>query len=92
MAISRADVEIQLDRFKKIGPHFNMELDERKGRYVHILRNGKIIGCFKRIDGVIMFEFHNSHRKGREKVPVDRLTDEEIKDVIDNTPRKKLRS
>jgi len=86
MPLSRNDVETQLDRFKNIAPNFNMELDERSGGYVHILRNGKIIGCFQRIKGIIKFEFHNSHSDGKKRVPVSELTDEEIKDAIDNTP------
>jgi len=79
MSLSISDVNPQLDRFKKLAPGFEIKFgDIKEDRYVHILRDGKIIGCFARKDGIIIFKFHNSYPG----ILANDLTDEEIKDVI----------
>jgi len=84
---STADVADQLDRFRKIAPDFDIKFGELKAdRYVHILRDGKIIGCFGLGKNGIEFEFHNSYPDGRKKVLVKNLTDEDIKNAILRTP------
>ncbi len=84
---STADVEDQLSRFRNIAPDFEIKFGELKAdRYVHILRDGKIVGCFGIGKDGIEFEFHNSYPDGRKKVLVSNLTDEDIKNVIFRTP------
>jgi len=86
--LSMTEVKKQLSRFSEIAPDKKFELGEIKGngRYIHILRNGKIIGCFVNCpkEGVIKFELHNSYPGIR--VPINDLTDRNIKDAIDKTP------
>jgi len=85
---STADVADQLDRFRNIAPGFEIKFGELKAdRYVHILRDGKIIGCFGLGNDGIEFEFHNSYKPdGRKKVLVNNLTDDDIKNAILRTP------
>jgi hypothetical protein len=92
-----ASAKTTLPRFEKIAkdvmPTSKIKLGELKPRnYVHILRNGLIIGCFKCYDGDIVFECHNSYKEKKKIIPLSDLTDGDIKDIILNTkgspPRK----
>jgi hypothetical protein len=90
--LSKADLKKYVNRFQEIAAGFEIELGELKdnGRYIHILRNGRIIGCFisKRTD--IVFEFQNSHPRRREQILVNGLTDKDIKSAIFESQRRYL--
>ncbi|GBU23716.1 hypothetical protein R83H12_00333 [Fibrobacteria bacterium R8-3-H12] len=80
-----------LDRFKSIAKKINSNLEIKFGElkpggYVHVLRNSRIIGCFKRYEGIPVFEYHNSHPYGRKIKSLNDLTDKDIEDAINNTP------
>jgi hypothetical protein len=77
------------DVAKNVAPNSEIELGELKpGNYVHILRDGKIIGCFGRSKGDFAFQCHNSYKEPKKPIPLSELTDEDIKDIIENTPWK----
>jgi len=87
MKYSTADAEKQLTRFKNVAPNSNLAHGELKDndRYFHILRDGKIIGCFTHIKsrGGKLFVFHNSHlTRSNEEVLLDNLKDKDIEDAI----------
>jgi len=80
-------LDIALKKFAAIAPGFKIEFDKLKDeRYIHILRNGKIIGCFlKDDDNDPAFEFHRSYKgnpSARKIVKLKGLKDDDIKDAI----------
>jgi hypothetical protein len=80
-------VKKQLYRFKKLAGTKKIKPAplSKDGRYIHVLRDGKEkIGCFV-CD--IMFEFSSRHyTRKKERVPVKSLTDNDIKEAIEETP------
>jgi hypothetical protein len=84
-----AVAEAMLPRFEKAAPNSNIKLGELKpGNYVHVLRGNKPIGCFCKKNGNLVFECHNSYENPKEKIQLSDLTDEKIKYILENTPRK----
>lgn len=93
-----------LEKFTRIAEGINLK-KEHKINYVNIIRReDKIIGCIKyhynnshfkddveREDRII-FEFHSTHPRGRERKPINDLKDEEIKDIILRTPGTLIRN
>jgi hypothetical protein len=80
-----------LPRFKEAAKstNYNIELGELKPRnYVHILRDGKEIGCFMYHKGNIVFECHTSYENPKEKIQLSDLIDKKIEYILKNTPRK----
>ena len=83
------DINAQLNRFEKLAPNKKFELEPKdNGRYIHIKRDGKIIGCFT-LD--VVFEFHSSHPWGKahslngksKRILLDDFTDSNIESAIE---------
>jgi hypothetical protein len=88
----------QLKEFKKVKTNtkYKLELGKMKGYYIHILRDGKEIGCFaykkKNSPKGLVFIYHNSHKNGKKGQPpstkqieIKKLNQQVIKDIIENT-------
>jgi len=85
MKYSIADAEKHLSRFKELAPDCKRGDLKDNDRYFHILRDGKIIGCFTHIKsrGGKLFVFHNSHlTRSNEEILLDKLLDTDIEDAI----------
>jgi len=79
-------IEAKRKNFQIVASGFEIETKE-VGDYIHVLRDKKIIGSFKKEQGdddSLVFEFHNSYPDLRIKLDV--LNDDLIKDVILRTP------
>jgi len=81
----------ELERFKEFAPNKNdrFSLGEPKdnGRYIHIKRNGQIIGCYTKRGEE--FNFHSSYPYGGrdKKIARAELKREDIISAIEDTPR-----
>jgi uncharacterized protein YihD (DUF1040 family) len=91
--LSEADmikINEYLGGFIKIAPGFEIKLGELKDdRFIHVLRNDKIIGCFKKDDdNDLVFEFHSNYKgckgcpSGKMVIKWNDLKDEDIKNAI----------
>jgi len=91
MKITEADVKLY--KFRDIAPGFRIELREQAGdNYIHVWRDDRRIGCFVCTEKGMKFEYHNSHPDSEKpdnqldgkyrRVLIDKLEDDEIKDII----------
>jgi len=96
LTLSIADVEPELDKFRKVATGFvikSQKPESEKDDYIHILRDCKRIGCFIRRKNGIVFSYHNSHSLGKKHSPnkkakevsVNNLKPNDIADIILNT-------
>jgi len=107
LTLSVDDVKYQVSEFSKIASGFKMKprkpeksKNPKKDDYVHILRDGKIIGCFVRRKNAIVFVYHDSHPFGRKKnpkrkakeIPVNKLKTRVIENIVLKTEGKKPRA
>jgi hypothetical protein len=92
------------EKFIRIAKGINPELKiikEHKTNYVNIKRDGKIIGCIMyhynnihfeadvKDKDKIVFEFHSTHPRGRERKPLIDLNDKCIETAIRDSQRKR---
>jgi hypothetical protein len=78
-------------RFEKIAPAFKIKLEEPRNDYVHISRDGNVIGCFTHEGDDIVFKFQHGYRGvSAHQISINVLPDEEIINAIIKTPGKPL--